>query len=133
MESGPSLVVTLLTALAVAYAGGLGARALRLPPIVGYLLAGVVVGPAMPGLVVDPRVVDDLAQFGVVLLLFGVGLHFRRQHLLQLLNRDAFDGKVCFIGIIWLIVIPGVGAGSQTRQADLHLQAMIFGRMNRTV
>jgi monovalent cation:H+ antiporter-2, CPA2 family len=91
MESAPSLVVTLLLGLAVAYVGGLAARALRLPPIVGYLLAGVVVGPHTPGFVADQRAVEDLAQIGVVLLLFGVGLHF----------------SLADLRAVWRVAVPG--------------------------
>ncbi len=91
MEGGPSLVVTLLLGLTVAYVGGLAARALRLPPIVGYLLAGVVVGPSTPGFVADQRTVEDLAQIGVVLLLFGVGLHF----------------SLADLRAVWLVAVPG--------------------------
>jgi len=91
MESAPSLVVTLLLGLAVAYVGGLAARALRLPPIVGYLLAGVVVGPSTPGFVADQRAVEDLAQIGVVLLLFGVGLHF----------------SLADLRAVWRVAVPG--------------------------
>ncbi|MGH6969193.1 MAG: cation:proton antiporter [Stellaceae bacterium] len=91
MESAPSLIVTLLVALAVAYVGGLGARMLRLPPIVGYLLAGVVIGPFTPGLAADARTVEDLAQIGVVLLLFGIGLHF----------------SLADLRAVWRIAVPG--------------------------
>ncbi|HEV2263057.1 MAG TPA: cation:proton antiporter [Stellaceae bacterium] len=91
MDSAPSLVITLLVGLAVAYVGGLAARAVRLPPIVGYLLAGVVVGPSTPGLVADPHAVEELAQIGVVLLLFGVGLHF----------------SVADLRAVWRVAVPG--------------------------
>lgn len=91
MDSAPSLVITLLVGLAVAYVGGLAARAARMPPIVGYLLAGVVVGPSTPGLVADPHAVEELAQIGVVLLLFGVGLHF----------------SVADLRAVWRIAVPG--------------------------
>lgn len=91
MEGAPSLIVTLLVGLAVAYVGGIGARALRLPPIVGYLLAGVMVGPSTPGLVADPHAVEELAQIGVVLLLFGVGLHF----------------SLADLRAVWRVAVPG--------------------------
>jgi len=91
MDSAPSLVITLLVGLAVAYVGGLAARAVRLPPIVGYLLAGVVVGPSTPGLVADPHTVEELAQIGVVLLLFGVGLHF----------------SLADLRAVWRVAVPG--------------------------
>ena len=76
MAPGTSLVTTIVVSLAVAYAGGLLARAVRLPPLVGYLLAGVILGPFTPGFVADEPMVEQLAEIGVALLLFGVGLHF---------------------------------------------------------
>src|SRR5487761_234530 len=91
MDSAPSLVITLLVGLAVAYVGGLAARAARLPPIVGYLLAGVVVGPSTPGLVADLHAVEELAQIVVVLLLFGVGLHF----------------SLADLRAVWRVAVPG--------------------------
>ncbi|MDE2227970.1 MAG: cation:proton antiporter [Alphaproteobacteria bacterium] len=91
MESGPSLVVTLLIGLAIAYVGGLAARALRLPPIVGYLLAGVAVGPSTLGVAADLHTVEELAQIGVVLLLFGVGLHF----------------SLADLRTVWRVAVPG--------------------------
>ena len=91
MDSAPSLVIALLVGLAVAYVGGLAARTARLPPIVGYLIAGVVVGPSTPGLVADPHAVEELAQIGVVLLLFGVGLRF----------------SFADLRAVWRIAVPG--------------------------
>jgi monovalent cation:H+ antiporter-2, CPA2 family len=76
MPPGATLVTTIVVSLAVAYAGALLARAVRLPPLVGYLLAGVVLGPFTPGFVADEAIVEQLAEIGVALLLFGVGLHF---------------------------------------------------------
>ena len=74
-ESAP-LILTLATALTAALALGLLTHSLKLSPIVGYLLAGVVVGPFTPGLVADLESAQQLADIGVVLLMFGVGLHF---------------------------------------------------------
>jgi K+:H+ antiporter len=70
------LIATIALALGAAFVGGLVARHARLPPIVGYLLAGVAIGPFTPGLVADPAIALQLAEIGVVLLMFGVGLHF---------------------------------------------------------
>ena len=70
------LLVNLAVALAYALAGGLVARRLGLPTIVGYLVAGVALGPLTPGFRGDPAAIHELAEFGVVLLMFGVGLHF---------------------------------------------------------
>ena len=52
------------------------AQRLRIPPLVGYLLAGVAVGPFTPGFVADQALATELAELGVILLMFGVGLHF---------------------------------------------------------
>src|SRR5215204_4562252 len=73
---GTGLLSTLVISLVVAFLGGATARALRLPPLVGYLLAGVAVGPFTPGFVADQRIASELAEIGVALLLFGIGLHF---------------------------------------------------------
>lgn len=70
------LLVNLSVALAVALAAGLLARRLGLPALVGYLLAGIAIGPSTPGFVGDAAAIAQLAELGVVLLLFGVGLHF---------------------------------------------------------
>jgi CPA2 family monovalent cation:H+ antiporter-2 len=67
---------------AAALVGGFIAARLGLPPIVGYLLAGVAIGPATPGLTADPDVAGELAEIGVILLMFGVGLHFSLRDLL---------------------------------------------------
>jgi CPA2 family monovalent cation:H+ antiporter-2 len=74
----------------LALAGGLGAvlvfgyltHRLGLSPIVGYLLAGVVIGPHTPGFIAEPEIVEELAELGVILLLFGVGLQFHAEELL---------------------------------------------------
>jgi monovalent cation:H+ antiporter-2, CPA2 family len=70
------LLVNIAAALVVAFIGGLLARRLGLPTIVGYLLAGIIIGPFTPGFVGDPHTINQLAELGVILLMFGVGLHF---------------------------------------------------------
>lgn len=77
-----SLVFTLTIALTAALFLGYAAQRLRLSPILGYLLAGVVAGPFTPGPVADPAIAAQLAEVGVVLLMFGVGLHFHPRDLL---------------------------------------------------
>src|SRR3954470_19074309 len=78
----PELVFLLAAALGGALLLGLVAQRLRLPPIVGYLAAGVIVGPHTPGFVANPGLASELAELGVVLLLFGVGLEFHVEQLL---------------------------------------------------
>jgi CPA2 family monovalent cation:H+ antiporter-2 len=70
------LIATIAISLAFAFVGGLLAVRLRLPPLVGYLLAGIVVGPFTPGFVADAHLAPQLAEIGVILLMFGVGTHF---------------------------------------------------------
>jgi monovalent cation:H+ antiporter-2, CPA2 family len=87
------LVATITIALGAAFVGGLIAARLHLPPIVGYLLAGVAVGPFTPGLVADTAVTQQLAEIGIVLLMFGVGIHFSPRQLLAV-RRIALPGAV---------------------------------------
>ena len=76
MEHHTPLISTIVVGLSLAFLLGTLAQRLRLPPLVGYLLAGVAVGPATPGFVADQALADELAEIGVILLMFGVGLHF---------------------------------------------------------
>jgi len=70
------LISTIVVALSLAFLLGTLAQRLRFSPLVGYLLAGVVVGPYTPGFVADQTIANELAEIGVILLMFGVGLHF---------------------------------------------------------
>ncbi len=76
MHHEMSLITILAMGFVLAFALGFLAIRLRLPPIVGYLLAGIVLGPFTPGMVVDTALAGQLAEIGVILLMFGVGLHF---------------------------------------------------------
>ena len=80
------LLLNIAVALAYALAGGLIARRIGLPPIAGYLLAGVAMGPFTPGFVGDPESIGQLAELGVVFLMFGVGLHFSFRDLWEVRN-----------------------------------------------
>ncbi len=71
-----TLLIDIAVALVVAFLGGLIARRLGLPTIVGYLLGGIVIGPFTPGFVGDGEIISQLAELGVIFLMFGVGLHF---------------------------------------------------------
>src|SRR4029079_18721813 len=82
MPHEQALVATIAVGLGLAFVGGLLAQRILLPPLVGYLLAGVVVGPFTPGFVADATLVHQLAEIGVMLLMFGVGLHFSIRDLL---------------------------------------------------
>lgn len=76
-----TLILTLTTALTVALLLGFATQALRLSPIVGYLLAGIAVGPFTPGFEADHGIAEQLAEVGVILLMFGVGLQFHLREL----------------------------------------------------
>ena len=79
---GYDLILTLTAGLGVALFFGYITQRVGLPPIVGYLLAGLLVGPNTPGIVVDPGIAEQLAEIGVILLMFGVGLQFHLEELL---------------------------------------------------
>jgi CPA2 family monovalent cation:H+ antiporter-2 len=91
------LVSTIAVGLSVAFIFGLIAARLRIPPIVGYLLAGVMVGPHTPGFVADIHIAEQLAEIGIVLLMFGVGLHFSIEDLMKV-KKIAVPGAVVQIG-----------------------------------
>jgi CPA2 family monovalent cation:H+ antiporter-2 len=93
VHDGISLVIDLSMILGMALVLGLTTERLGLSPIVGYLLAGIVVGPQTPGFVADPAMASSLAEVGVVLLMFGVGLHFRLRDLLNV-RRIAIPGAI---------------------------------------
>ena len=71
-----TLLINIVVALVVAFIGGIIARRIGLPTIVGYLLAGIAIGPFTPGFVGDTETIAQLAELGVIFLMFGVGLHF---------------------------------------------------------
>jgi CPA2 family monovalent cation:H+ antiporter-2 len=71
-----TLLINIVVALVVAFIGGVIARRIGLPTIVGYLLAGIAIGPFTPGFVGDTDTISQLAELGVIFLMFGVGLHF---------------------------------------------------------
>ncbi len=77
-----SLIATIVAGLGLAFVFGAVANRLKLPVLVGYLLAGVLVGPFTPGYVADQELAPQLAEIGVILLMFGVGLHFSLKDLM---------------------------------------------------
>jgi CPA2 family monovalent cation:H+ antiporter-2 len=83
MDHPPSLIATIAAGFTAAWALGLLTQKMRLSPIVGYLLAGVVIGPYSPGFVGDPEMAHQLAELGVILMMFGVGMHFHVDDLLR--------------------------------------------------
>ena len=104
MEHGGDLITTIALGLSAAFIGGFAARRLRLPPIVGYLLAGVALGPFTPGLFADPEIATELAEIGVILLMFGVGIHFSFRDLLAV-RGIAIPGAIVQISAATLLGI----------------------------
>lgn len=93
-----SLIATLAAAFGLALLLGLAASWLRLPPLVGYLLAGVLISPATPGFVADVGLAAQLSEIGVMLLMFGVGLHFSLDDLMAV-RRIAVPGALVQIAV----------------------------------
>ena len=103
MHGDTVLLLTFVFALVAAFAGGLVARALRLPAIVGYLLGGFAVGPFTPGFIGDSGAMSQLSEVGVMFMMFGVGMHFSIRDLLEV-KGVAVPGAVLQIAL-------GTGAG----------------------
>jgi monovalent cation:H+ antiporter-2, CPA2 family len=99
------LIATIVAGIVLAFVFGTIANRLRLPPLVGYLLAGVLVGPHTPGFVADQALAPELAEMGVILLMFGVGLHFSLKDLLSV-RAIAVPGA-----IIQIVIATAMGAG----------------------
>jgi CPA2 family monovalent cation:H+ antiporter-2 len=96
------LITTLVGGLVLAFIFGALAQRLRMPPLVGYLLAGIAVGPFTPGFVADAGLAQELAEIGVILLMFGVGLHFSVKDLMSV-KGIAIPGAVVQIAIATLL------------------------------
>ena len=86
MEHQTPLISTIVIGLSLAFLLGTLAQRLRFSPLIGYLLAGVAIGPFTPGFVADQSLADQLAEIGVILLMFGVGLHFSLKDLWSVRN-----------------------------------------------
>jgi CPA2 family monovalent cation:H+ antiporter-2 len=99
------LIATIVAGLVIAFIMGAIAHRLKVSPIAGYLLAGVMVGPFTPGFVADGNLAAELAEIGVILLMFGVGLHFSLRDLLAV-RKIAVPGA---IGQIASAVVMGMG------------------------
>jgi CPA2 family monovalent cation:H+ antiporter-2 len=107
MHHNTPLISTIVVGLVLAFAFGALAQRLRVSPLVGYLLAGVVMGPFTPGFVADQNIAHELAEIGIILLMFGVGLHFSLKDLLSV-RTIAVPGAVVQISAATLM---GVAMG----------------------
>ena len=103
MQHEAGLIATTAFALGFAVIGGFVAVRLGLPPLVGYLLAGVAVGPFTPGPVADPAMAAQLAEIGVILLMFGVGIHFSLRDLIAV-RSVAIPGAIAQITVATAVV-----------------------------
>ncbi len=93
MQHDISLITTISVGLGLAMILGFAAARLRMPPLLGYLVAGIIIGPGTPGFVADVELAGQLAEIGVILLMFGVGLHFSLDDLLSV-RRIAVPGAI---------------------------------------
>jgi len=105
MPHSVSLISTIAAGLGLALVFGFVAMRLKLPALVGYLLAGVVIGPFTPGFVADAEIASQLSEIGVMLLMFGVGLHFSLDDLLAV-RKIAVPGAV-----VQMTVATALGMG----------------------
>lgn len=109
MHGDTTLLLTFVIALIAAFVGGLVARAVHLPPLVGYLIGGLAVGPFTPGFVGDSEAMSQLAEVGVMFMMFGVGLHFSL--------KDLWEVKGVAIPGAILQIVLGTLAGFGLGQA----------------
>ena len=121
MPHAVPLITTLAAALGLALVLGFVAVKLRLPALVGYLLAGVLIGPFTPGFVADVQLASELAEIGVMLLMFGVGLHFSLADLMEV-RKIALPGAV-----LQIAVATAMGAGVATLWGWNLGAALVFG------
>lgn len=117
MEHNTPLISTIVAGLVLAFAFGVAAQRLKISPLVGYLLAGVVIGPFTPGYVADQSLANELAEIGVILLMFGVGLHFSLKDLLEV-RAIAIPGAVVQIGAATVL---GAGLGHALEIGRAHV------------
>ena len=111
------LIATIVGCIVLAFIFGTIANKLKMPPLIGYLVAGIIVGPYTPGFVADAHLAQELAEIGVILLMFGVGLHFSLKDLLAV-KAIAIPGallQILFatslgIGLTWALGWP-IGQG----------------------
>jgi len=121
MHNSTPLITTIVGGLVLAFLFGMLANRLKISPLVGYLAAGVLAGPFTPGFVADTSLAPELAEIGVILLMFGVGLHFSLKDLLAV-KSIAIPGAVLQIAVATLL---GIGL-SQLLDWDIS-SGLVFG------
>ncbi|NML46664.1 Kef family K(+) transporter [Ramlibacter sp. G-1-2-2] len=121
MDHDLPLITTIAAGLGLALVLGFFAARARLPALVGYLLAGVLIGPFTPGFVADTHIASQLAEIGVMLLMFGVGLHFSFEDLLAV-RRIAIPGAV-----VQMVVATAFGMGAAKLWGWSLPAALVFG------
>lgn len=104
MPHDVDLIILLAVGFGLALIFGYLAARLRLPPLVGYLIAGIIISPKTPGIVADITLANQLAELGVMFLMFGVGMHFSLKDLLQV-RRIAIPGAILQITVATLMGI----------------------------
>src|SRR2546429_8834112 len=105
MPHTTELITTISASRGLAMIMGFIAARMKMPPMAGYLLAGIVIGPATPGFVADLGLARQLADIGVMLLMFGVGLHFSLEDLLAV-RKIAVPGA-----LVQMLAASGLGMG----------------------
>ncbi|ALN92946.1 MULTISPECIES: YbaL family putative K(+) efflux transporter [Lysobacter] len=116
-----SLIAILVAGFVLAFIFGMIAQRLRLSPLVGYLIAGIIAGPFTPGFVGDQTLAPQLAEIGVILLMFGVGLHFSLGDLLEV-KAIALPGA-----ILQIVVATALGWGMAWYLGWSHGAGLVFG------
>jgi CPA2 family monovalent cation:H+ antiporter-2 len=111
LQHDVSLIATVVLGLVLAFGFGFVAIKLRLPPLVGYLLAGVALGPFTPGLNADIDMASQLAEIGVILLMFGVGLHFSTADLVAVrwIALPGAVAEICVVSTIGTLIAMSWG------------------------
>ncbi|NEX92442.1 cation:proton antiporter [Caulobacter sp. 17J65-9] len=121
MPHSDSLILTLVGAFVLAFVFGMLALRFKLSPLVGYLLAGVAAGPFTPGFVADAELAPQLAEIGVILLMFGVGLHFSPQDLMRV-RKVALPGA-----LVQIAAATALGWGLGRLMGLPDLEAFLLG------
>jgi CPA2 family monovalent cation:H+ antiporter-2 len=121
MHQSITLITTLAAALGLALILGFVAARLKMPALVGYLAAGIIIGPGTPGFVADIEIAGQLAEIGIMLLMFGIGLRFSLQELLSV-RRIALPGAM-----VQIPIATAFGAGAATWWNWPLAAAFVFG------